>query len=57
LTLLIDFMEASAFGNFLYAIPEDLHDTFSKEPSDDMRNRSQALAALPRLPRGTTLGT
>ena len=25
---MIDFMEASSFGNFLSAIPEDLHDTF-----------------------------
>ena len=24
----VDFMEASSFGNFLSAIPEDLHDTF-----------------------------
>ena len=25
---MIDFMEANSFGNFLSAIPEDLHDTF-----------------------------
>jgi hypothetical protein len=25
---LVDFMEASSFGNFLSAIPEELHDTF-----------------------------
>jgi hypothetical protein len=25
---MIDFMEASSFGNFLSAIPEELHDTF-----------------------------
>jgi ubiquinone/menaquinone biosynthesis C-methylase UbiE len=28
---LIDFMEASSFGNFLSAIPEDLHDTFRSD--------------------------
>jgi hypothetical protein len=25
---MIDFIEASSFGNFLSAIPEELHDTF-----------------------------
>ena len=59
---LIDFMEASSFGNFLSAIPEDLHDTFradfecaalaAHQDSEGLATRDYGAMIVARKPGG-----